>query len=206
MKKIVIALAMLLLLVSCTSRSPEDYHIISKNPVDGYDIYEYQHSSLFCHTEYEDIYYSDETYNYGFIFTGCSPDMAFFILKGNEYVYLHDALDHGDITLQSLMPELTRLTRHPEEISTKKADYYWLDFHIGRDVVYVYAGGACGEEMTETFTIGGQDYTYTASGCLKDNLLYMEVDGEFQPVQTLLAEGKINGEYLIPLLTRVSPQ
>jgi len=177
---------------------------MSNRTVDGYQIYEQTHSSLFCKTYYEDVYYSGETYNYGYAFNGCSAEMSFYIIYGGEYVYLRDALDQGIITLDSLIPVLERLDRHPEEISSEEADYYWLDFHIGRHVVYAYAGGVCDQAGSETFVIDGETYTYSASGCLKDHILYMEIDGEYQDIASLITDGTIDGTYLIPLLTKSS--
>ncbi|XMB72032.1 hypothetical protein RJI07_07980 [Mycoplasmatota bacterium WC30] len=201
MKKILLALVLLLLLISCTSDSPEDFHIISNNRVDGYYIYEYEHKGLFCNTYYEDIYYSGDIYNYGFSFIGCNPRMTFFIYNAGEYIYLQTAIEEGLISLESLIPELEELQRQPEEISSDDADYYWLDFHINNKVVYAYAGGECDQFSSETFTIDGKDYIYSASGCLKENILFMKEDGEYVSVAELLMEGKIDGQYLAPLLT-----
>ena len=199
MKKLILILILPFFLLSCTSNS---YITLSNRAVDGYQIYEQTHSSFFCKTYYEDVYYSGETYNYGYAFNGCSAEMSFYIIYGGEYVYLRDALDQGIITLDSLIPVLERLDRHPEEISSEEADYYWLDFHIGRHVVYAYAGGECDQAGTETFVIDGETYTYSASGCLKDHILYMQIDGEYQDIASLIIDGTIDGTYLIPLLTK----
>ncbi len=200
MKKIILVLILPFLLLSCAN-SPEDYQIFSETQVDGYYIYELEHKGLFCNTYYEDVYYSGETFNYGFVFEGCSPAMTFFIIHDGDYVYLLDALNEGFITIESLMPLMVQLERHPEEISSDETDYYWLDFHIMGRVVYAYAGGECDQMGTETFTIDGEEYEYTANGCLEEHILFMEVDGEFVPVANLLSSGFIDGEYLIPLLT-----
>ena len=199
MKKLFILLVFLLLLSACR---PNDYNIVDEDTVDGYLIYKKQENGLFCNSYWEDVYYSGETTNYGFMFYGCSANMTFFILNEDmEYVYLRDALDQGLITLDSLIPKLSQLERNPEEISSKEADYYWLDFHIGNHVIYAYAGGACDENGSETFVINGINYIYNASGCLKDHILFIRLDGENVPVNTLLKNGTINGEYLIPLLS-----
>lgn len=200
MKKILLIFLLLLMSLSCTSKSADNYHIISNHKVDGYDIYEYNHNDFFCKTYYEDIYYSDSLYNYGFSFYGCAADMTFFIKQGNEYIYVQDALEQGFITLESLLPELEKLERHPEEISTEEADYYWLDFYINHKVVYAYAGGECNQTRNETFIIDGIEYYYSARGCLLENILYMRNNNEYVPVSSLLAEGDIDGQYLIPLL------
>lgn len=201
MRKIVLVFVLLLLLVSCNKEESSRYKVISNNPVDGYDIYEYDHSDFFCKTLYEDVFYSGKDYNYGYEFYGCNPDKTFFIKENGEYIYLLDAINLGFISIESLIPELNQLTRHPEEISYDEADYYWTDFHILGQVVYVYAGGSCDAFITETFIIDGQSYTYTANGCVKTNTLYMEFEREFVAVADLLAEGKIDGKYLIPFLT-----
>ena len=199
MKKILLILAFVFLLTSCKSST---YFIVSEEPVDGYYIYQKEHSGLFCNTLYEDIYYSGEIYNYGYSFEGCSADMTFFIKDGvSNYTYLHDALDLRLISLDSLRPELMQLERNPEEIMSDDADYYWLDFHIEGQVVYAYAGGECDQNGNETFIINEKTYYYNASGCLKDNILFMRIEGTNTPIATLLNDGSINGEYLIPLLT-----
>jgi hypothetical protein len=201
MKKYMLSILLVLLLSACKSSTYTD--VGDDDLVDGYTIYQKEASGLFCNSYWEDIYYSDETYNYGYRYQSCSADQSFFIKdKNGDYVYLRDALDEGLITLESLIPRLMRLERHPEEISNNDADYYWLDFHIGRHVVYAYAGGVCDEDKTETFTINGELYGYRASGCLKDNILFMRIDGENIPVATLLSNGTIEGNYLIPLLTK----
>lgn len=199
MKRIVLILVLVLLLTSCNSST---YTIISNEPVDGYDIYEKEHKGIFCNTVYEDIYYSGEVYNYGYSFKGCSASMTYFIGDGiSEYIYIRDALDQTLISLDSLKVELTQLDRNPEDIKSDEADYYWLDFHIDRYVVYAYAGGECDQTGSESFIINGITYTYTSSGCLKDNILFIRIDGVNTPVQTLIRDGIISGEYLIPLLT-----
>ena len=127
--------------------------------------------------------------------------MSFFIKDGiSNYTYLRDALEQKLISLDSLIPELMQLERNPEEIMSDEADYYWLDFHIEGQVIYVYAGGECDQNGNETFIINGETYIYNASGCLEDNILFMRIDGINIPVATLLNDGSINGEYLIPLL------
>ena len=199
MKKILIILLFVFLLSSCKSTT---YIIISDEPVDGYYIYQKENNKILCTTLYKDIFYSGETFNYGYSFKGCSADMNFFIMDGiDNYVYLGVALDQNLITLDSLIPELMELEREPEEIMSDEADYYWLDFHIDGQVVYAYAGGVCDQNGSETFIINGVTYTYSASGCLKDNILFMRIEGVNTPVATLLNDGSINGEYLIPLLT-----
>ena len=199
MKKILLILVFVFLLSSCKSST---YFIVSDEPVDGYYIYQKEHSGIFCNTTYEDVYYSGETYNYGYSFKGCSADMTYFIRDGiSNYIYLHEALDQRLISLDSLIPELMQLERNPEEIMSDEADYYWLDFHIEGQVVYAYAGGECDQNGNETFIINGKTYIYNASGCLKDNILFMRIEGVNTPVATLLNDGTINGEYLIPLLT-----
>ena len=128
--------------------------------------------------------------------------MSYFIKTGSTvYTYVGYALNDGIITLDSLIPELMELERDSEEIMSDEADYYWLDFHIGGAVVYAYAGGECDQNASETFVIENITYTYTANGCLKDNILFMRIDGINIPVATLLDNGTINGKYLIPLLT-----
>lgn len=199
MKKILLVILFTFLLSSCKSN---EYIVVSDEPVDGYYIYQKEYSGIFCNTIYEDIYYSGITYNYGYSFKGCSADMTFFILDGSSnYIYLRDALNQRLISLESLRPELMKLTRNPEEIMSDEADYYWLDFHIDGKVVYAYAGGVCDQNGNETFIINGETYIYNASGCLKDNILFMRIDGVSTPVTTLLDDELINGEYLIPLLT-----
>ena len=198
MKKILMILVLVFLLTGCKTST---YSIISDNKVDGFHIYQKEHSKLFCNTTYEDIYYSGEIYNYGYSFKSCSADMSFFIKEGTStYTYLHDALDRGLISLDSLIPELMQLTRNPENISSNDADYYWLDFHIDGKIVYAYAGGECDQSGNEAFIINGKTYIYNANGCLKDNILFMRIDGINVPVSTLLNDGYIDGEYLIPLL------
>ncbi len=202
MRKILIILIFLLLLSACKESS---YVIVDEETVDGYIIYQKQESGLFCNNYWEDVYYSGEIYNYGFGFYGCSPGMMFFILNDDEeYVYIREALDKGLITLDSLIPKLSQLKRNPEEISSKEADYYWLDFHIGSHVVYAYAGGECDQNGSETFLINGKTYIYEANGCLKDHILFMRIDGENISLSTLLNNGTIDGTYLIPLLTEVT--
>ena len=200
MKKIIISILLLFALVSCNDRNPEDFHVIG-DEVDGYEIYEYEHKGLFCNTLYQIVYYSGETYNYGFTFEGCSPAVTFFILKDGDFLGLQEAINLGVISVESLLPQLEQLDRDPEIISSDEADYYWSDFHINGNVVYVYAGGECDQQGSETFTIDGVEYVYTASGCLQDHILYMQVEGEYIPVYDLLMSGQIDGEYLIPLLT-----
>ena len=198
MKRILIILVLVFLLTSC---KPNTYSIYNEETVDGYIIYQKEANGIFCNTTYEDIYYSGETYNYGFSFQSCSAEMTFFILNSNsDYVYLEDALNQGLITLDSLIPKLTQLERNPEEIMSDEADYYWLDFHIDGKVVYAYAGGVCDQSGSETFIINGINYEYNANGCLKDNILFMRIDGENIPLATLISDGIIDGEYLIPLL------
>jgi hypothetical protein len=202
MKKIflTIIIGFLLLTTACRSNSPSKYHIISDNKVDGYDIYRYEHNEFFCRRQYEDIYYSGKEYNYGFSYQACGYDMTFFIKYEDEFIYLHDAIDQGMITLDSLIPELEELERHPEEISSCKADYFWLDFHISNKVVYAYAGGECDHHSEEIFIIDGHTYFYEASGCLKSHILFMQIEGEYVPLATLLENNLIEGKYLIPLL------
>ncbi|RLA81119.1 MAG: hypothetical protein DRG78_09775 [Epsilonproteobacteria bacterium] len=198
MKKILITLLFIFLLSACKSTT---YIIISDEPVDGYYIYKKQHSGMFCDSYWEDIFYSGENYNYGYSYIGCGADMTYFIMPGpNEYIYLGNAINQGLITLDSLIPELDQLNRNPEEIMSDKADYYWMDFHIGGKVVYVYAGGECDQSGSESFIINGKTYTYTANGCLKDNILFMRIDDVNIPIATLLNNGTIDGKYLIPLL------
>ncbi|MCK5388008.1 MAG: hypothetical protein KAJ22_01875 [Candidatus Izimaplasma sp.] len=200
MKKIllIIVFVFVFLLTSCKSST---YIIVSDEPVDGYFIYQKEVNGMFCNTTYEDIYYSGETYNYGYSFKGCSADMSFFIKDGiSSYTYLGDALEQRLISLDSLIPELMQLNRNPEEIMSDEADYYWLDFHIDGSVVYAYAGGECDQNGKETFIINGKTYVYNASGCLKDNILFMRIEGVNTPIATLLNDGSVNGEYLIPLL------
>jgi hypothetical protein len=198
MKKILILLIFTLLLSACGTST---YDIVDEDTVDGYLIYKKEEKGLFCNTYWEDVYYSSETYNFGFSFYGCSASMTFFIMNNDmEYVYIRDALDQGLITLDSLIPHLSQLERNPEEISSDEADYYWLDFHIDGRVVYAYAGGVCDQNGSETFVINGTTYIYSANGCLKDNILFMRIDGENIPIITLLNNGTVDGEYLIPLL------
>ena len=199
MKKILIIILFVFLLSSCKSNT---YVIVSEEPVDGYLIYQKEHNKMLCRTTYEDIYYSGEIYNYGYSFKGCSADMTFFIKDGVSYIYLRDALDDNLISLDSLIVELMELERNPEDIESDEADYYWLDFHIDGRVVYAYAGGECDQNGSETFIINGETYTYNASGCLKDNILFMRIDGVSTPIATLLHDGVIDGKYLIPLLTK----
>lgn len=192
------AIILILLLSACKSSN-----YVEINQVDGYPLYQKEPSGFHCESKWEDIYYSGEVYNYGFRYTSCSADKSFFIIDENgDYIYIRDALSEGIISLESLIPLLTELKRNPEEFSSSKADYYWLDFHIGPNVVYAYAGGPCDEEKTETFIINNATYTYTASGCLKDNILFLRIDGEEQPISTLLKDGTIQGEVLIPLLKK----
>ena len=200
MKKILLVFVFILLLSSCKS---SEYIIISNNPVDGYHIYQKEHNGVLCNTTYEDIYYSGEDYNYGYSFKSCSADMTYFIRDGlSDYIYLRDALDQKLISLESLKVELMELERNPEEIMSDEADYYWLDFHIEGQVVYAYAGGVCDQNGSETFIINGETYFYNADGCLKANILFMRIDGVNTPIATLLNDGSINGEYLIPLLIK----
>jgi hypothetical protein len=194
---------MFILFVSCTNRTPEDYITVSDELVDGYFIYEYEHKGLFCNTYYEDIYYSGEDYNYGFSFYGCSPEMTFFIVRQGEYLYLQYALDQGFITLESLKPLLEKLDRQPEEFSPNKADYYWLDFHINHEVVYAYAGGECNQGYSESFIINELEYTYSATGCMKEHILYLQRDGDYVPISDLILNEEVDGKYLIPLLDKV---
>ncbi|MBN2540313.1 MAG: hypothetical protein JXB08_02180 [Bacilli bacterium] len=203
MKKILLSCLFLLLLISCRSYSPDDFHVKSDNLVDGFWIYEYEQEGLFCNTYYEDIFYSGEVYNYGYSYIGCDPSMTYFILYQDEYIYLQDALDMGLISLASLIPELDTIERHPETISTEEADYYWLDFHIDHSVVYAYAGGVCDLEASETFVINDENYQYTASGCLQEHILFMEIQGDYVPISELLEDGTIDGDLLIPLLDKV---
>ena len=204
MKKILLILLLLMLLGSCSSRSDDDsYIIISQNKVDGYDIYEYEHNGLFCNTLYQDVYYSDADYNYGFTFKGCSPGITFFIKYNGQYIYIEEALDQGLITMESLLPELSQLERETEELP-EEADYMWLDFWIMGDVVYAYCGGECDQEGSEQFMINGQLYEYTTSGCLQDYILFMQINREYVPIANLIDRGDIDGEYLIPLLNEVS--
>lgn len=199
MKNILLSFLFIFLLTSCTSST---YQVISDEPVDGYYIYHKESKGLFCNTYWEDIFYSGKTYNYGYRHKGCNANMAYFIKISNaEYIYLGYALDENIITLDSLIPELMELDRDPEEIKYDEADYYWLDFHISGNVVYAYAGGECDQNGSETFVIENITYTYSANGCLKENILFMRFDGINIPVATLLSNGTINGEYLIPLLT-----
>ena len=202
MKKILLILCLSFTLFSC-SKANDKYIRVSDNLVDGYYIYEYDYNDFFCRTEYTDIYYSDETYNYGFSFMGCNPSVTFFILKDGQYVYIEEALDSGYITIESLLPFLEQFEREPEEIESDNADYYWLDFHIGGDVVYAYAGGVCDQAGSESFTINGKNYVYQASGCLKEHILFMEVNHEYVPIAELIENETIDGMYLIPLLTEV---
>ncbi len=202
MKNILLSLVFVFLLSACRSST---YFIISDDTVDGYYIYQKEQSGLFCNSYWEDIYYSGENYNYGYRSKGCGADMSYFIKHTTtEYIYLRDALDQGLITIESLIPQLMELERNPEEFSSDEADYYWLDFHIDGQVVYAYAGGECDQSGNETFIINGTTYTYSASGCLKDNILFMRIEGNNTPVINLLNDGTINGEYLIPLLNEQS--
>ncbi len=202
MKKILILLIFTLLLSACGT---SNYIILDEDPVDGYVIYKKDEKGLFCDTYWEDVYYSGETYNYGFGFYGCSANMTFFILNNDgEYVYLREALNQGLITLDSLRPHLSQLDRNPEEVSSDEADYYWMDFHIDGRVVYEYAGGVCDQNGSETFIINGTTYIYNASGCLKDNILFMRIDGDNVPIVTLVNNGTVDGNYLIPLLTELT--
>jgi hypothetical protein len=205
MKKgfVLMLLLMMFFLKACVSYSDRNFIIISEDKVDGYDIYEYQHSILLCKNYYEEVYYSGETYNYGFSFYACSHDLTFFIKKDGEYIDLHDAIDQKIISIESLIPELEKFKREPEIISTKKADYYWLDFHINNRVVYAYAGGACEEHHEEIFLINGESYQYSASGCLKEHILFMKIDESYRPINELLDEGLIEGKYLVPLLDSI---
>ena len=187
------------LLVSCASKSPEDYHIISNNTVDGYYIYEYEHNGIFCNTYYEDIYYSVDVYNYGFSFYGCSADMTFFINKDSEFINLQVAIEQGLISLESFMLELEELHRYPEEILSDEADYCWLDFHIDHKVVYAYTGGECDQYSSETFIIDGREYYYGASGCLQDHILFLRVNQVYISIFELLKEDEIDEKR--PLLT-----
>lgn len=200
MKKLLLLIMCLIFLFGCQTHSPDDYQIISDNPVDGYDIYQLVHQGFMCNDEYRDIYYSDASYNYGFSFQGCSPDMTFFVKHEGTYVYLKSALEQGLLSIESLLPELTPYEREPEAIASDETDYYWLDFYIMGQVVYAYAGGPCDQAGTEVFVINGTLYAYEATGCLENNILFMEVDHEYVAVAQLLQEGKIDGVYLIPLL------
>ena len=200
MYRYLLVLLCVLLLTSC---GEPDYEIISSDPVDGYHIYLKERTGLFCGTYYEDVYYSGEVYNYGFRFRACDPSMAVFIKSGDSYIYLQTALDQGLITMESLLPELQELIRQPEEIESDEADYYWLDFHIGGHVVYAYAGGECDMATTETFVIDGASYGYSATGCLKEHILYMEIDHEYTPIADLIDNGTIDPTYLIPLLVPI---
>lgn len=193
-------LVLLLGLYSCFNRTDGDYIIISNQKVDGYDIYQLEHHGLFCNQNYQDIYYSGKTYNYGFSFKACSHDMSFFILSGAEYIYLGDAIDIGLISIESLLPELEAFERDPEVILEDEAEYYWSDFHINGDVVYIYAGGECDQYKEEIFVIDGNTYFYGATGCLKSHILFMQVNGSYVSVQSLISEGEIDPTYLIPLL------
>lgn len=201
MKHVGLLVAVLMMLSACGS---SDYVIISEEPVDGYYIYQKQYSSLFCRSFYEDIYYSGPVYNYGYRYKACDPQMTIFIRVGGDYLYLGEALDQGLVSLESLIPELDQLERHPEEISSTKAGYVWTDFHISGFVVQIYAGGECDQHMTETFVIDGSTYVFEASGCLREHLLYMEIAGEEIPVAELIADGTIDGTLLIPMLTPLS--
>lgn len=199
MKKLLLLL-LLLLLTACNST---EYVIVSTGPVDGYYIYEKRKERTACNSVYSDIYYSGDIYNYGYEYVACNWEMHYFILQGEDYVYLQEALEAGTITLDSLRPELHQIEREPEEFEydVSDADYYWLDFHIDSSVVYAYAGGECDQAGFESFHINGSDYIYEASGCLESHILYMQVDGDYVPIADLITEGTIDGTYLIPLLT-----
>lgn len=126
--------------------------------------------------------------------------MTFFIHAGSTYIYLQDAIDIGLISVESLISELQQLNRNPEAIISDKADYYWLDYFINGHGVYVYAGGNCDTIEEEIFIIDDKQYSYTASGCLNDNILYMRINREYVSVSELILTGVIEGKYLIPLL------
>ncbi|QMS84666.1 hypothetical protein [Candidatus Xianfuyuplasma coldseepsis] len=199
MKKILTSLVVLLLLSACKP-SPEDYLPYKDIEVDGYAIYTLDQGGLFCNSEYADIYYSGPVYNYGFTFTACSHDMNYFIKVNDEFMFLGEAINQDIVSLDSLLPYLEEIPRESEEFESDEADYYWLDFHINHEVVYAYAGGECDQAGSEIFEINGTTYSYHATGCLKDHILYMKDEGMYIPVATLLANGTIDGEYLIPLL------
>ncbi len=201
MKKILLLLVFTILLTACKS---SEYIIVSNEPVDGYYIYQKEQKGILCNTFYEDVYYSGPIFNYGYSFKSCSADMTYFIMESSSsYLYLGSAIEQGIITIDSLVPHLMQLTRNPEIISSEEADYYWLDFHINGKVVYAYAGGECDQNGNETFVINGATYVYNASGCLIDNILFMRINGINTPIATLLNDGTVNGEYLIPLLTEI---
>ncbi len=103
MKKCLLILMLLCLIIGCQSHSPDDYIIISESPVDGYDIYQLEHHGFLCNNIYQDIYYSDANYNYGFSFQACSHDMSFFIKHEGEYIYLKNALHENMLTMESLL-------------------------------------------------------------------------------------------------------
>jgi hypothetical protein len=198
MKQLLLVLLFTFLLSAC--KAP-DYNLKSDTMVDGYYIYEMDQSGPLCNTYYQEVFYSGPIYNYGFRFQGCSPGMTYYIDKAGEYIYLQDAINQGIITIESLLPELEQLERDPEIISSEEADYYWLDFHVNGFVVRAYAGGVCDQSGQETFEIEGTTYYYNASGCLKDHILYIQIDGTYLPVADLIQDGTIDATYLIPLLT-----
>ncbi len=200
MKKIVLTLLFILLLSACGS---SNYVNVNDEYVDGYIIYHKENTGFMCSTYYDEIYYSGPIYNYGFRYKGCSPGMAYYIRNSDgEYIYLHDALEQDLITLESLMPVLSELERIPEEISSSHADYYWMDFHIGGDVIYVYAGGECDQAGEETFFINGDKYTYSASGCLQEHIIYMNYNNEYTPIIDLIESDTVDPLLLIPFLTK----
>jgi hypothetical protein len=192
-------IVLILLLTAC---KPSEYVLVSDTPIDGYFLY-LETKQTTCNQTWTDIYYSGESYNYGFEYKACNWEKRVFILYGGEYEYLRDAVDQGVVTIESLLPYLEQIEREPEEIASDEADYYWMDFHINGDVVYVYAGGECDQAGSEEFLIDGITYEYTASGCLQEHILYMRVDGDEVPIADLILDGTVEPQYLIPMLTEL---
>jgi hypothetical protein len=192
----------LFLLTSCSNE--QKYSIAFDQTVDGYYIYKFKHNNVICRTTYTDIYYSGDTYNYGLSFQSCSHDMTYFIKMNDTYIYLQNAINQGLISIDSLLPNLEKFPRDPEEISTKKTDYYWLDFYINGNVVYAYAGGHCNDELIETFELDNATYYYKTFGC-QDNqinhILYVNINRTMIPLSEFIQNQDIDPLLVIPLLT-----
>ena len=199
MKKLLL-IPFLLFLLTLSACDGWKYEIISEGTVNGYYIYEKVPTGAIETAYFEDIYLSEEDYNYGFGYSGGERDERFFIRKEGKYIYLRQALEDGLITIDTLLPELNQFERQPGEVSSSSTGYHWLDFYINGQPVYLFAGGECDQAGHEMFTIDGIKYLYHASGCLQDHLLYMNLEGYWVSVSSLIDDDTIDGELLIPIL------
>ena len=76
--------------------------------VNGYNIYTTIQGFKTCQMEVEYVYHTDEEYVYFLSWSSCDDDEIYFIKEDNEFITLTEALELEIITIEELIPYLSK--------------------------------------------------------------------------------------------------